>query len=949
MPQTATPDPNKISEAIRDAFQHDSAQALALLCRVIPQLSESSAREMTDLLIRAASEEETSCLAPIRQLGSAGSERPSDLESSKQGVEECTPPAALTDSEDVSKRSPARSTVELAGDFLAEDGGDQDASFDLELSTSAPEPGQRVPSSDQDEGSDASRESPMPSTLTPVSSTPAAKAAKRKSSPFKPSSPFFEDTDDMQAAPVREARVASPSSLLLDPTQASQGLRMSDMMSHLTIQTGQTASIRPERPPREPEAGRQRPMDIDENMEEEDESGSTSMVDDAEVGADGDDDMEQTDVASAGQVAGTNLKAAEASDSASASDSEQTDDDEEDDQQVNHSEHDGDIEGGVAEEDEVEEQAGSDDEAEGSKRASALTLFKKQGAIKYNASSPSKIREQKRKRALKSGKKAAKHIHASDLDDDEDIISSEEGDDAQRSPSKKSRPAGERHSHLAEDTTPPVSPGRGIHTSGRGHHDELTVTPAPTQTYSTLPDGFDVAASILFEIARYAPADPAQIGDWAMLVHAPLEHPSEMGNEDPSARDEHSNLTRHAIDMRRSHWLKVSRWLQEAIDICAFTQAFRRATVLASGSSTGKENLEKAISDFMREEFAQFPDSDAATEPRSFDPKNHATVGVRLLCLTSVLGSFAFLPLLLLSTRFQSFSKVRHLSSTAMSVLSFLLRGGRPDMSNLSPEDLRTAKAAVFTANVVIPYALRWYMASMTAGFERATSSGKRAPYSSLYVAPRAPDADPTIERAYLPQPAVSRQATDEEDPHPLEFGLMSGYGKKRVPVVNPPLSLLGKNYHRTLATTEPQRDRDRRQPMELRKLFGENGIRSDSEHGSDPHRPTVDIVPDRTAFADMYAYGSEYRSVMGIPVGHASFQSMMNAVQGQILLFSADRIQTVPVPTLDHLRARQLAFRENYHLSTTSYTFDPASIREVSDEENEAEENTVDTQLSRA
>ncbi|KAK0560012.1 hypothetical protein OC861_006443 [Tilletia horrida] len=74
----------------------------------------------------------------------------------------------------------------------------------------------------------------------------------------------------------------------------------------------------------------------------------------------------------------------------------------------------------------------------------------------------------------------------------------------------------------------------------------------------------------------------------------------------------------------------------------------------------------------------------------------------------------------------------------------------------------------------------------MTAGFEQATSSRTR-----------------------------SRQAPDKQDPNPLEFELMSGYGKKKVHVVNPPLSLLGKNYHRTLAATEPQGNRDRRQPMQ--------------------------------------------------------------------------------------------------------------------------------------
>ncbi|KAK0543559.1 hypothetical protein OC845_006059 [Tilletia horrida] len=754
---------------------------------------------------------------------------------------------------------------------------------------------------------------------------------------FLPSSPTPPQPEDTTPPPASGVP-ALPSS---DSTPGSAGpgaSKVQALLSNLSIVAEETAPIRPERAPRKnsgavrltrfPSTDTKSSLSLGDaepsarralEPELEPQAGAAGIAEDLEL-----DDGDDNEVGTASTESLTSDHNEQSSNDGTESDDAQPAEAEEGFEEEDEGEEE---EAGVEEEDEDEDEAGveeedeDEDEAGGAqssaKRASVAKLFKKQSAIKYSASTPSGKNKKKRKR------KAAQLPRAASTLSDSDRSGGPSDEDKQTTPTKKARSQG-RSADAERQLTQNF---KGISLAPR--HDA-------TSAYLSLPPGLQEAAAILFGIAKYGPVDPAQIGDEALLLDLPLEYPSEVTEEDPSAQEENSSWTKHAIDMRRSKWIASSRWLQLAIDICAWTLAHRRATLAARQSQVAKADLERAITEFMKEDFARFPDANTdlkTAKKEMFNVKDHRLVGIRLLSLTSILGSFAFLPILLLSERLDSFNKVRRLSPATLAALSFLLRGGRPDMNGLSPQDVRTVKAAVFTANVVIPFSLRWYMASVTTGFDDATSAGRDVSPVSMYVCPRPAGPEDSGAGTYLPQPAMDRQGSDGTQAPPLEFGLMSGYGRKKVPVVNPPLAMLGPNYFKSVQAPEPLRDRGRRMEMQLQHLFKKD-LPEDSSHPAKPTTPTVDLMTEPASLGDMINFGAEYCALLRIPDGHAGFRGLLEATANQDLLFSSEDLPSIPVPTLTHLRARQVVFRQNSHPFVQAGSFviePPASILELS------------------
>ncbi|KAK0543001.1 hypothetical protein OC845_006345 [Tilletia horrida] len=311
-----------------------------------------------------------------------------------------------------------------------------------------------------------------------------------------------------------------------------------------------------------------------------------------------------------------------------------------------------------------------------------------------------------------------------------------------------------------------------------------------------LSDAFKEAASIILDICAKGPADPSRLADEAFLLLLPLEYLSEMNRDDPSAQANDTQWTQGARNVERSHRFTTSRWLQELIDCCDFAQAHRRATLEAERDPVKKDRLEETIARYGRDSLSNFPDAEVKNDAgpvrtgRSMNPDVHVGIGIKLQGIATILGSLAFLPFLLLSPRFGSAGRIRRLNNTTLSALSLLLRGGRPEMEELSASERQFAEAAIFAANVVLPYALRWFLASAARAYDERALTGRttrlhsgqdgtQARSSALYAVEHSNTV--TEDRVTLPQPVLLRQDSQGNQLRPLAFGLMGlGLGVRR-------------------------------------------------------------------------------------------------------------------------------------------------------------------------
>ncbi|KAK0550236.1 hypothetical protein OC845_002766 [Tilletia horrida] len=478
-----------------------------------------------------------------------------------------------------------------------------------------------------------------------------------------------------------------------------------------------------------------------------------------------------------------------------------------------------------------------------------------------------------------------------------------------------------------------------------------------------LTDSFKEAASIVLDICSKGPVDPSRIADEAFLLLLPLEFHSEMARDDPSARPDDSTWVQSARSVERSHRLTTSRWLQEMIDICAFAQAHRRAHIAAKQDPALKEALDETIADYTRVSLPYFPNAGegkggVAHSTKTINPRVHATVGTKLQAIAATLGSFAFLPFLLLSPRFGSVARIRRLTNTTLSAFSFLLRGGRPDMACLSEAERQFAEAAVFGANVVIPYALRWYLTSAARAYDehhgesRSNRASILSPTTSSYLGRSTTlhvgeqsDAD-GMPGSYLPQPSILRQRPDGGVHKPLAFGLMSGYAQKRRPVLLPPIPLLTANYTKYLCPTTPFAlslqaiQGDPLRALDLRHLFKKGLKGADAAHKGHPTQPTVDNKLD---FITALTFSTAYSAMFGLTDDHPDVLAVLKAVKEEISLVGGPDGRMPLSPTPEYLRSRQAFFREQPHPTVTFPVYNPPAsilpaVADGSDEPDEEE-----------
>ncbi|KAK0544832.1 hypothetical protein OC846_005910 [Tilletia horrida] len=943
----ATFDASSLPAILRDAFACDNGQALDLLCSVLTQLSDGSRREITDLLVQAAANEDTACSPIILKLSPLSSQASADTVTGADVLHTPKPIHTTLEQGNGHASSALDSATEQLGIMTeAGDQRDEDAAFDYWSSSPAPAEGGSDKTSAVGEGHERTPHG-LPLTLSIPSHGNSSK---------------------------------------IRPERAPRGSKesMSDVSMDVDFDTT---------------AGETSVADAADRSSVKSEAGDSGVQDASDTtGSTDDEDAIQADSQAGGEIEEDGQEGDEGDGNGNGDEQQEQDEDdaeEEEEEEVAQMDEDGEDESGDGE-DQLENVDVQDSTAPSASLSHATPrAYSAKQPTWHSSSSSKKKHPGKRKREespVRRGENESDTVmtplvgHRSGIEQRlrtppspsqgrAGASSATSGEPLQDRAKDVSAPlpgtprrelswagdaASPRSSKPSETSETPIQKAgsateqetmdldEGLDTSmvsDQTHGDQLSVslsgmelTQASRATVNELtetnPDAEPggptdnvpphksmlEACKIILDICSHGPADPSQISEMAMLVGVPLEYPSEMTREDPSVREEDSDWLRQALNIKRSEWITMSRWLQQAIDICAWTQTHRHAHIKANQNTYEKTKLQTVISEFMTDELSHYPDAEfqgpEKPRPPRFVLQRHAGVGVRLQQLTSVLGSFSFLPVLLLSKRFHSFSSVRDLPAAVTSALSFLLRGGRPDMTAYTEEEARIAQAAVFGANVVIPFALRWYLASVASAYDAAKESGQDTTAigsnrpASMYVRQQSSDALATGDSAYLPQPAV-RQGKDDPASSPLEFGLMSGYGNKRVPVVNPPLPLLMPNYVKHFAI--PHRDRSKKREItSLDQLLRQCAGGTDEGHPAHPSRRTVDIAHDSFSFVDSLVFSSAYRSQMGIPEGHAGFAAMLNAVKTRNLLYGAVEATSVPVPTLNYLRSRQIALREN-------------------------------------
>ncbi|KAK0542929.1 hypothetical protein OC845_006381 [Tilletia horrida] len=218
--------------------------------------------------------------------------------------------------------------------------------------------------------------------------------------------------------------------------------------------------------------------------------------------------------------------------------------------------------------------------------------------------------------------------------------------------------------------------------------------------------------------------------------------------------------------------------------MCSFTNAYRHSQI--NKDTAGKAST--FIQDYEHESRERFGIGSA----RAINARITVNVGSKVTSLAALMGSMSFLPFLVLSEKFGSENSIRTLTRPTLACLSFLLRGGRPNLAGLSNAERVEAEAGLFGVSVVLPFALRWYLSSAVSAFDLgpANARGKRRePQASdpvrrklLYVAETF---DESAEQQH-PQPAVPRLDKNGKPLNPMEFGIMSGYAAKRRPVTLP-------------------------------------------------------------------------------------------------------------------------------------------------------------------
>ncbi|KAK0544861.1 hypothetical protein OC846_005893 [Tilletia horrida] len=316
---------------------------------------------------------------------------------------------------------------------------------------------------------------------------------------------------------------------------------------------------------------------------------------------------------------------------------------------------------------------------------------------------------------------------------------------------------------------------------------------------------FRAAGDCILDICKYGIVDPSVMADLAHLTVNLLRTNPDNSEPDPLAGPNDNALLIDFGSVNRSFTVMHARWLPCMVDIAAFSQTYREFKFDAAFSIEAKKKLQDTMTAYAKrhsgDPTSDHPPDKAATAAAAKKALEISTIGAKINGLAAILGSTSFLPFLLLSPQFTNYHKLKATNQhTFLCALSFLLRGGIPIIpAGMKDTERQWGYAVLFGAQVILPYALRWYLESASALFDKRTDRDgqptKTPIRDVLYVA----------ENRDSTHVQPTRNNSSEGVPLPsLDFGLMTGYGRRSRPHMGPPTWMLSPNYHKHGRNDEP-------------------------------------------------------------------------------------------------------------------------------------------------
>ncbi|KAE8218191.1 hypothetical protein CF319_g7886 [Tilletia indica] len=317
------------------------------------------------------------------------------------------------------------------------------------------------------------------------------------------------------------------------------------------------------------------------------------------------------------------------------------------------------------------------------------------------------------------------------------------------------------------------------------------------------------ACKMVLEICRPGATDPVVAVTTALQLALCSRGGAQEMEPTALMRDsEHDEVLLSMRNFERTYELNTSGALPVLVDLCAFVLS-RRAEIMREAKEKrrgqqvatrpNRSDMVFRASNALSEGLFTKKDKTGALR---FDDSKLSTTGARVLGITSMLGSLAFLPVLLASEEFQNWRSVRDAPAPRYYAFGVLLRGGRPKLELLQPSQRQLVEAAFFAAKEILPRILQAYLCAVFMLHDDAVSKGKKDLRDVLFAAPldaAAAELGRNPADTVAPQSPLIRMEPGgrRKEKAPLLLGVISGYGYMKKPIVNPPYAMLSRNFHK--------------------------------------------------------------------------------------------------------------------------------------------------------
>ncbi|KAE8241503.1 hypothetical protein A4X13_0g7386 [Tilletia indica] len=486
-----------------------------------------------------------------------------------------------------------------------------------------------------------------------------------------------------------------------------------------------------------------------------------------------------------------------------------------------------------------------------------------------------------------------------DVEESSSGLSSEEDADpvdptpsADKGKGKAPRPSSSPDSD--NGSTSPVAPPKPPVTTGRGKgKDKATGTETDEEMAAEEGGGskdplggtwrwWKEACNIILDMCRPGAADPvAAVATALQMAMGPRGQSHDI---EPTAlmRDSANDDVLLAMrTLERSYDLSASAGLPLLVDLCAFVITRREELVREQQEGLQGQLVARSANRSLAFKAANGSADSLFTKKGKFDDSRVSTTGARVLGVTTLLGSLAFLPLMLRSEEFQGWKTVRDAPAPRYYALSVLLRGGRPKVDDLQPAQRQLVDATVFAAKEILPRILQAYLWAVFMLYDDAVDKGKQDLRHVLFAAPLESAAtelgrDPA--NFVAPQSPMIRvqPGMDQVEKPPLLLGLMSGYGDLKKPVVNPAYFMLFRNFNK-IAEHKPDH--------KLEGLLLCNPLRDTRESFAEAIDPSYPLAPDtpvcqtRPGGPEMLQFVGPYCLQMGLDKNSSAVGQLISAV----------------------------------------------------------------------